>query len=1144
MMQNTSVHAQSGNEIFRHITTRDGLSNSLVWDIIQDRHGFIWIAGSSGLDRYDGYNATTFRNDPSDDTSITGGRVLGLLEDENGYIWVGTDFGLSIFNPSSESFLQFRVPDAYPAMWNVRSIIQAGDGSVWAGSAAGLYRFSAQTSISGTQEVAFFGFDDSMESTPAILTVEEGTDGVMWVGTSEGMYYFDIETGEYMKPGPFNENVENVLSALIVKILKDQSSNIWISSATGLAVWRNGESSPEHVASIGNGTYDLTDAFMQSIFEDNHGNLWLGTDGLGAFKYNPETDEAIRFLHEGGNQNCISENDVHFVFEDIDRNVWFGYHNFGISVMYSQPWEYQFKRLTEAVDSAHPLNDIRQVIEDEAGNLWMATHQGLVMIPNDGSPIRSFLPDSQNDALGNVENHLTGFAFDGNQFLVGTQTEKFYNFHIEREHFTRIEIPEDIQFSSVNIGYAFISNETHFYLGSFGGNALIEINKEDLIVTVIEVPRREPDDSQRRIVLPLIGPGGNIYIKLLYREGLRDSWDSFLFDPSSQSFTKYGIQSPNDVSVLGPPVISKREEGVFWMITNIGILRKDVINNENRFLFQRDAGIVSTAGMFLFEDDDGFLWLGGAAGIVKLDPVTETLTFFEADPDRKPNFFRSASQLRNGDMVYSGPGGYVRFNPDQQQEDPAIQNIHITELRSGADRYNTLNAGINYEIEYSDNNISFTWLALNYRNPASTRYRYRLIGYDDEWTEVGTQRSVFLANLPPGDYTFQVQAGQRFGTFGDATAALNVAILPPWWRTLPAYFFFAFLLAGGIFAVDRIQRKRLINREREKTRERELAQAREIEKAYHQLEEAHEHLKAAQDQLVQQEKLASLGQLTAGIAHEIKNPLNFVNNFSEVSIEMIEEARDEVRRVTEDGRRRDSNSEKESPFEGGKVPMGREQGDDAGPDVASNPALLLAILDDIEANLRKIHEHGSRADGIVKSMLQHSRGGSGNMEPTNLNNLIKEYVSLAFHGMRAGKNPITVDINLELDEHIGEISLIGEDFSRVILNLCNNAFDAMRLQSAEHSAQGDDYKPKLTVRTKSNDGNILIEVEDNGCGIPDEIKEEILQSFFTTKQGAQGTGLGLSITHEIIKAHGGSIDIKSSPGVGTTMCITLTGNKK
>ncbi len=275
-------------------------------------------------------------------------------------------------------------------------------------------------------------------------------------------------------------------------------------------------------------------------------------------------------------------------------------------------------------------------------------------------------------------------------------------------------------------------------------------------------------------------------------------------------------------------------------------------------------------------------------------------------------------------------------------------------------------------------------------------------------------------------------------------------------------------------------------------------QAQLIREERDRLEIALNELHATQDQLVQQEKLASLGQLTAGIAHEIKNPLNFVNNFSDVSLEMIDEALEELQKIGEN-------------------------------EYATETA---AILADIKANLAKIHEHGSRADGIVKSMLMHSRGGSGKMKPTDLNAMIREYVNLAFHGMRAGKNPINVDIQIDLDDSFGKIALIKEDFSRVLLNLCNNAFDAMRETAlARH--------PRLIVRTKPESKHVLIEVADNGPGIPDEIKDKILQPFFTTKKGTQGTGLGLSITNDIVKAHGGLINIKTKEHEGTTFTIEL-----
>lgn len=261
-------------------------------------------------------------------------------------------------------------------------------------------------------------------------------------------------------------------------------------------------------------------------------------------------------------------------------------------------------------------------------------------------------------------------------------------------------------------------------------------------------------------------------------------------------------------------------------------------------------------------------------------------------------------------------------------------------------------------------------------------------------------------------------------------------------------------------------------------------------------------LMAIQQQLLQQEKLASLGQLTAGIAHEIKNPLNFVNNFSELSLDFIQEIEEELDKLSD-------SPEKEN---------------------------VLELLTDVKSNLNKIKQHGSRADSIVKSMLMHSRGGTGTTELTNLNDLIREYTNLAFHGMRANKNPINVDIQLDLDENLPKIILNGEEFSRVILNLAKNAFDAMRDKIA---VKGGIYKSVLAVKTQDLGDNVLIIVEDNGPGVPDEIRDKLLMPFFTTKKGNEGTGLGLSITDEIIKTHEGTLEIESVMDEYTRFKITL-----
>lgn len=266
-----------------------------------------------------------------------------------------------------------------------------------------------------------------------------------------------------------------------------------------------------------------------------------------------------------------------------------------------------------------------------------------------------------------------------------------------------------------------------------------------------------------------------------------------------------------------------------------------------------------------------------------------------------------------------------------------------------------------------------------------------------------------------------------------------------------------------------------------------------------ELQESLDSLKAAQAQLIQSEKMASLGELTAGIAHEIQNPLNFVNNFSEVSVELLTELKEEAK--------------------------------------AGRPDDVLEIAEDLTQNLEKIHHHGKRADGIVKGMLEHSRAGSGAKELTDLNKLAREFLQLAYHGLRAKDKHFNTTLVTHFADQVPKINIVSQDIGRVLLNLLNNAFYAVRERQKTAAA---DYQPTVEVSTSSFNGQIQLMVKDNGVGIPDAIREKIMQPFFTTKPTGQGTGLGLSLSYDIIvKGHGGSIDVKSVPGEGAAFTIVL-----
>ncbi len=1136
----TIIIAQVPDQLyFENFTVEDGLPANDITDISQDSLGYIWIAATGGIARYDGYEFEVYRNIPGDQTSLSDDEVDRIVIDIYGNIWVENFVGIDLFDPATNKFIRyFQDPSSsdYIASGSKTVILSTSSGLLLIGTAEdGLISYHPVT-----KEFKRFTHntdDSSSISANSIFDLKEDQNGIIWFSTpTTGLNKFDPESGiftniTFEKDDP--DRIPNDLS--LSRLFIDDDHVLWVSyfpnsdfqvstlsKGDEAGIWQMDLNTGEYLKLL----YDPIDQPLSAPFffplETDDNTVWFARDGFvanepGLYGYSKKDGSYRRYTYDSGNLNSLISNAVTVVFEDVDGNLWSG-TEFGLSKANLSRKQFE-AFIPMPGNPMSPENYLTDIL-----NLGDNTY----LIMRDDSP--AIIWDKKTGEWTELDHRffpateiISDFRFRQRWFiedgviwsLFNTQELHSYNLHTKQINKYFINSS-----GSTNILSRMISSDgKNIWLGTSKGVSKFDIS--DKTFTNYKLTSDYSDGDSLNVAYIVPGIRGNIWaiVADVPLNISKEKQGTFIssFDPKSEMFTNVSINENYYESLAHGYALDVMEDmnGDLWISNSNGLIHYDVSESSYKWYNQNDG----LSGLYVnnsIDDGSGNIWLNsGTYGLTRFDPEEKVFRNFGRS-DGIISLSISSVKIYN-DLIFAvGVGGMNIIDPAEIEENSNFPEVLITGiLLNGNDlktevRVEDLNK---IEIPWGNSGLEIEYTAIDFNAADKTTYTYKLEGLHDEFQVPNYRRYAQFTTLEPGDYTFRVRATNAEGISSLSDTVLNVSVLPPWWRTWWAYAMYVLMFAGGVYAVDRIQRRRVLYKEKERAREKELKQAKKIEEAYAELERSLINLKATQQQLVQQEKLASLGQLTAGIAHEIKNPLNFVNNFSELSIEMVEEAREELLALT------------------------------------PQPDEALQILSEIEANLNKIHEHGSRADSIVKSMLQHSRGGSGKLTPTDLNALVLEFVNLSFHGMRAGKDPISVDLNFELSDEVGQIPLMSEDFSRVIINLCNNAFDAMRDKKSEkekgksESKSTEAYKPQLTVRTSKKGKNISLEIRDNGPGIPKEMQDKILQPFFTTKKGSEGTGLGLSITNDIISAHGGMIDIESEPGM-TKFIITFSSTLK
>ena len=851
---------------FDQLSLEDGLPQQSVLSVLQDRHGFLWLATQGGVVRYDGYRMSVFSHDHSDPGSISANRVWKIYEDREGTLWLGTsEGGLNRFEPESETFTAFRhdpnEPSSLPSdrIWD---LLQDRTGRFWVGTSGGLSLYDSESGTFSHQAL-----DPEMERAPGKQTVRvilEDPSGKLWLGTSwSGLLLFDPDTKTFETFRRDLSDPQSLPDDQILSLFLDAGNQLWVGTARGLARLNRESGSFEIYRHEPGQSDSLAGDQVQKIFGDRMGNLWMGTqNGLSILR--PGASRFQNARHDPARPDSLPNNSVAEIFEDRTGILWFGIWYGGAAKVDPRTW--QFSTFLRGEDPASsPPGGVLALYEDPSGKLWVGTSEGLTLF-DPGSSTFSTPASRDGEQAGR---DVTGLAAgdDGTTWVAFRSGLESWRLGQDGSPWGRpITLgPEGARRRYVSTLVQGPNNV--LWLAQDGLVKLEESANEDG-----EQRRRitrfahRPDDpsslASDRIRSLTVTPDGDLWI------GYSDRGLGRL-RASSESFEHFRLYPETE----GQPSVSAihvDEAGRVWVATNAGLFRLDPDRDPSRVQsFTRRDGLVSDLVAGILADDRGRLWLSTAAGLSVFDPEAESFEHFGvADGALSGGYNKGAAlRTRDGRMAFGGPAGLSIFDPNKVARDPAAPELAWTALRlpkrvastdvgpSALDR-RILDRPLHLVEEIvlgpSDDLVSFEFAALHFADPKANRYAYKLEGFDRDWipTDSG-RRAATYTRLPPRRYTLKVKGSNLDGVWNEEGISLRVRVLPPFWRTWWAYLIYigaALGLVLGLLYANRRLRAIVVQRTVQVRRQAQRIQAEHDAKA----------------------------RFIANVAHELRTPLTLV----------------------------------------------------------------------------------------------------------------------------------------------------------------------------------------------------------------------------------------------------------------------------
>jgi PAS domain S-box-containing protein len=849
------INAQNNSIRFSHISLESGLSQATIFQIIQDKQGFLWIATADGLNRYDGYQFKVYNVEKGNPRSLSNGYVLALYEDQQGYIWAGTrGGGLNRFDPAKDEFLRYQHdPQNSNSLINdtILCLSQDLSGNLWVGTEEGLDMLDVKSGV-----FTHYTHDPQNSNSLShnrVLTLYESPSqpGILWVGTQGGglnrLDMAKIQFTHYQH----DPDIPDSLSDNKVTTLYEPPSKpgmLWIGTdGGGLNIISLPETEKEdvsftHYKHNPENPKSLSHNFVTIIYQDRKGKFWICTGGGGLNRLIPgdKPQEAPIFIHykkDYNNPSTIGANFINAICEDRSGIIWFGCYSEGISKMDPQQPHFIHYKNNPLDPNSLGVNSVRCIMEDKAGILWVGTFGGGLNKFNQKTGRFSHYKNNLNNSKSISHNRVFSLYEDrSGDFWIGTDSGGLNKLDRVKEKFIRYQTSIDSS-SENRVNTLLEDAKGVFWVGTrHEGLYIFDREKGKFIKQFQHDPANPSSLSNNDVYLIQEDREGEIWI-CTFGGGLNK------FDREKETFLHftYKPNDPHSISDNKLLCMIEGSQGIFWIGTYGGGLNRFDKKN-NRFThFSTSDGLPSDAVYGILEDDQGNLWLSTNKGICKFTPESKKCKNYDFRDGLQSNEFNGNAFFKNsqGKMFFGGINGFNEFNPNDIVENPFVPPIVITDfqlfnrkvpigkMKNGRTILTkSISNTSEIELSHRDRVFSFEFVALNYTSTDKNQYKYIMEGLEDEWNLVGNRRFATYTTIPSGEYIFRVKGSNNDGVWNEEGVSLKITMNPPFWQT---WWFYTICIAFVSVLIIFIYKMRVRSLEIRKKELEELVNQRTLE---------------------------------------------------------------------------------------------------------------------------------------------------------------------------------------------------------------------------------------------------------------------------------------------------------------------------